>query len=548
MQLNDKIRKHALANAVEHDGTAAVGSVLGRLLATEPELRSHVKELQPMIAETVEEINFMSSENQKKALLEMGGLEKKQYAEKKGLPELVRLDGKKIVVRFAPNPDGALHLGNARPAVLSDEYAKKYNGIFILRFDDTDPKVKVPEKKFYKWIKEDLKWLGVKWKKEVVASKRLKIYYKHAQELVKKGGAYICTCSGDWKQKRNQGIACKCRSLGVKDNLKGWKKMLSGYKEGQAVLRVKTDLSAENPAVRDWPAFRIVNKPKHPLVKKKLWPLFNFASAIDDHLLGVTHILRGQEHATNEAKQRYLYDFFGWTYPKVMILGRFLMPDMVLSKSLIRKGIEEKKFTGWDDPAPGTLRSLRRRGFQPQALRNLIVDVGVKSSDMTVASENLAAYNKKIVDKIADRYFFVPNPRKIVVQNPLLKRTKLKIHPEKKRGTRSFIVSSGFYIDEDDFVKLHGQEIRLIGLYNIILGDISKATDKEIKQNKKIQWVPEKSKIKVEVLMPGRIATGYGEKNLSKAKKNQVIQFERCGFVRIEKKTKSKITAVFGHR
>ncbi len=552
-----RARKYALINAVEHDGKAAAGSVLGRLLAENPELRSKAKELQAEISAIAAEVNRLSIGEQRMALEKMGGYEKKVVEERKGLPELE--SSGKVVVRFAPNPDGALHLGNARPAVLSHEYAKKYHGKFVLRFDDTDPKVKIPEKRFYKWVRDDMRWLGIKWNKEFISSKRLNIYYKYAEHLIKNGGAYICTCGEDWKKKRNEGFACHCRSLSAKENMKRWKRMLKGFREGQAVMRIKTDLSAENPAVRDWPAFRIVDKPRHPLVKAHLWPLFNFASAIDDHLLGTTHILRGQEHATNEAKQRYIYDYLGWAYPKVIILGRFLMPDMVLSKSLIRKGIEEKKFFGWDDPALGTLRSLRRRGFQPEALRNLITDMGVKPSDVTIAFENLAAQNKKVIDKAADRYFFVPNPMKITVKNPLMKKAKLPLHPERKKGFRKFAVGKNFWIDREDFARFNGQEIRLIGLYNIVLEKICRSTGRELKQYrpplqsngkqlKKIQWVPDKSRLKADVIMPGKTISGYGERNLSKAKKGQVVQFERFGFVRIEKKTKTKITAVFGHR
>ena len=156
---------------------------------------------------------------------------------------------KKLVLRFAPNPDGALHLGNARPAILCDEYAKRYKGKLILRFDDTDPKVKVPEKIFYSWIKEDLNWLGIKWHQEVAASKRLPIYYKYAEKLVKMNKAYVCTCGDEWKKLVANNKACKCRLLDVKNQQKRWKAMLAyKYKEKAAVLRIKTDLDAKNPA------------------------------------------------------------------------------------------------------------------------------------------------------------------------------------------------------------------------------------------------------------------------------------------------------------
>lgn len=540
-EISKKIRKYALMNAVKHEGKASVNAVLGKILAENPDLREKARELKSQVEEIVFSVNRLSIEDQKK---ELGKIDYEVRKEEKALPELYG----EVVVRFAPNPDGALHLGNARPAILCDELAKKYNGKFILRFDDTDPKIKVPEKIFYEWIREDLKWLGIKYKKEIIASKRLKIYYKYAEKLIHLGKAYVCTCDvNKWRELRNRSEPCLCRGLSIDEQMKRWQNMKNKYKEGQAVLRIKTDLNHENPAVRDWPAFRIVDKPNHPISKARLWPLFNFASAIDDHLLKITHILRGQEHATNEVKQRFIYDYFNWKYPDVMILGRFIMQEMVLSKSKIKEGIKKGVFSGWDDVRLGTLRALKRRGFQAEAIRKLILDIGVKSSDVVIASENLAAYNRKIIDMKANRYFFVPNPVKIKIKNPPIKKTKIALHPSVKRGFRKFIVSDEFFIDREDYKRFKGKEIRLIGLYNVILGKTCKVTSTEIKKIQKIQWVPSNEFINVEIISEGRIK-GYGEKNLLKTKIGEIVQLERFGFCCIEKKTKRKIVAVFGHR
>jgi len=539
------IKKYVLINATEHKGIAQSKSVLGKLLADFPELRSKVLELRGEIDKLVDSVNRLSPAEQKKELENLGGYEKEQKIEKKGLPDL-ELKREGFVVRFAPNPDGALHLGNARPAVLCSEYAKKYNGKLILRFDDTDPKVKVPELKFYKWIKEDLKWLKIKWHKEVVASKQLNMYYKYAEQLIRDSHAYVCICGEEWKKLRDKNRACPCRSLDVKTNMRKWKKMFNGYKEGEAVLRIKTDLEAKNPAVRDWPAFRIVDKPKHPLVKKKVWPLYNFASAIDDHIYKVTHIMRGQEHATNEAKQRYIYQYFGWHYPFTIILGRFSLCDMVLSKSEIREGIKEEKFEGWDDVRLGTLRSLKRRGFAPEAIKQIIIDVGLKPSDITISMENLASYNRKIIDKRVSRYFFIANPKKIEIKDMKLKKARLPLHPEVKKGYRTFSLGKYFFIEAEDFERYRNVEIRLKDLCNVKLDTESKFTSLEVKSVPKIQWLPSKY-IPVRIVMPNRIIEGYGETNLTKTKPDEVIQFERFGFVRIEKVSKKMIVAIFGH-
>ena len=539
------VRLYSLANAVEHDGVAVENSVLGKILGDKPEHRARVQELRSLVEEEVNKVNALSLGKQQQELDDGGYVKEEKKEEKKELSEL-DVDRRGFIVRFAPNPDGALHLGNARPALLSDEYAKKYGGKFILRFDDTDPKIKVPEKRFYSWIREDLKWLGIKVHKEVISSSRLPIYYKHAADLISKDAAYVCTCGDAWKTARDSGKACPCRSLDRKENAKRWKAMLSHkYKEGEAVLRIKTDIEAKNPATRDWPAVRIVDNPIHPLKKAHVWPLYNFASAIDDHLLEITHIFRGQEHSTNEAKQRYLYEHMGWKYPEVIILGRFSMSDMVLSKSEIRAGIEKGDIQGWDDPKVGTLRSLRRRGFLPEALRKIVMEVGARPNDITISTENLAAYNRKMVDATAPRFFFVSEPKPIMLKGNVKKTVSAKIHPAKE-ARRTIVIGNKIYVEKEDFDKYKDLEVRLKDFCNVKISDAAEVTGYDIKPTPKIHWVPEKS-VTVRVITATGTITGIGERNILKAKKGQVVQFERFGFVRIENKEKSSVDCIFAH-
>ena len=544
-----EIKKSALHNAIVHGGKANPKSILGSILGLHPELRSSVLKVRTEVEKVCESVNKMTLAKQKKELANLGGFEEKKREERKGLPELPGARVGKFVVRMAPNPDGAIHIGNARPAILNYAYAKKYKGKFILRFDDTDPKVKTPEKKFYKWIEEDLKWLGIKWDKKYYSSKRLSIYKKYAEELIKMGKAYVCTCGEKWKEYRDKRKACPCRDLPVKEQLKRWKKMKEHkYKEGEAVLRIKTDLDAANPAVIDWPAFRIVDHPKHPLIKKEhLWPLYNFASGIDDHLLGVTHILRGQEHSTNEIKQRYLYQHLGWKYPVTIIVGRFSMSDMVMSKSKIREGIRTHEFTGWDDIRLGTIRSLRRRGFLPETITKLILEIGPKPSDVSISLDNLAAYNRKIIDPITKRFFFVKDPIKITVDKIPMKTIELPCHPRSNLGKRKFKLTKTFYISRDDYEKYRGSKVRLKDLFNVVLGKKSKYAGKELEPIPKIHWVPQ-SHITASILTQDGYVTGFAEKNVLKEKVGKIIQFERFGFVKIEKIKKNSINAIFSHR
>lgn len=546
-ELRELILRLALSNAIAHSGKALPKPVLASLLALRPELRESARSIAGLVDSVVEEVNRMSLEEQRSLLARLGGEVKLEKKEKR---REVKIEGNPVV-RFAPNPDGALHLGSARPAILCDWLAKEYGGKFILRFDDTDPKVKVPEKVFYDWILEDLQWLGVRVDQVVYASKRLEIYYTHAERLVGLGYAYVCTCDAEeWRRLRNSGTPCPCRELSSEEQLRRWKRMLNHkYREGEAVLRIKTDLAYPNVSVRDWPAMRIVeDATRHPINKRAhLWPLYNFASAIDDHELGITHILRGQEHALNTVKQKYIYDYLGWNYPKVFNLGRLSLRGVVLSKSKTRKGISEGIYSGWDDPRLGTLRALRRRGFSPEAIRRLLLDIGITSRDSVVAFENLAAYNRKVIDPIANRYFFVEEPIEIRLDLDEIW-VEAPLHPTLERGKRKLKVRGKVYVERRDFEQFAGREVRLKHFCNVILKERAEILSYEPKRGLPIiHWVPADDFVVVELVRPEGTRRGVGEINLVNEREDSVVQFERVGFARIEKKERGKIVAIFAH-
>ena len=237
-------------------------------------------------------------------------------------------------------------LGFRSSHILSHEYARIYSGKFILRFEDTDPKIKKPSLKFYDSISQDLKWLGCTIDEEYIQSDRLPIYYEYTEKLIGDGNAYVCECiPEDFRKMTIAKQACPCRDLPASENLERWHRMLNGgYMEGQAVVRVKTDLENPNPAVRDWPALRIIDTKKypHPRVGSKyiVWPLYNLAAGIDDHLMGMTHIIRGKEHYTNMVRQKYMYQYLGWEYPEAIHYGRLKITGADLSKSKIVAGIK----------------------------------------------------------------------------------------------------------------------------------------------------------------------------------------------------------------
>jgi glutamyl-tRNA synthetase len=354
-ELREIIRKFALLNAIKHDGKAQTGPVVGKVLAERPELRARAKELTALVKEVVEEVNSLPLSDQMRIVEEKWPetLVKEKVEEEKRLPPLPNTNKyKEIVTRFSPNPDCVLHLGSARAIVLCHEYARTYNGKFILRFEDTDPKLKRPVPEFYDRIREDLEWLGCKPDEVYIQSDRVPIYYEYAERLLGDGNAYVCTCQPQaFREKVLAQKPCPCRDLPSEEHLERWNRMLEGkYMEGEAVVRIKTDLAHPNPAVRDWPALRVIDIEKypHPRVgtKYRVWPLYNFACGLDDHLMGVTHIIRGKEHLTNMVRQEYMYKHLGWKYPEAIHYGRLKIKGAYLSKSKIVQGMKGRLIQG----------------------------------------------------------------------------------------------------------------------------------------------------------------------------------------------------------
>jgi glutamyl-tRNA synthetase len=394
--MKDLILKWALKNAVDHDGTAVTGFVLNKVIGEKPELRKDMKTLTAEVDKIVKEVNKTEHDEQKKELLEIWPDALAKKIEERKLPELPG-DTSHVVLRFAPNPSAPLHIGHARTALLNWFYKEKYRGKFILRFDDTDPKIKPPMKEAYVWILQDLKWLGIKPGQIVYASDRLDTYYEHAEKLIEMGKAYVCDCEVEhWRELKEKGKACPCRELGAKENLVRWKKMFSDYREGQVALRVKTDLTHPNPAIRDWVAFKIVDNAKHPRVKAKVWPLLNFASLVDDHLFQVSHIIRGVDLAFTELQQKYVYGYFGWDYPEVVVCGKVFLEGSPTSKSEILEGMKAGKYSGWDDPKLGTLKAFKKKGISPEAIHKIVWDLGVRRNSLTLVWDNIMAAQRAV--------------------------------------------------------------------------------------------------------------------------------------------------------
>jgi glutamyl-tRNA synthetase len=556
--LEEIVYKHALINAVKHKGKASNGAVMGSVMATHSELRSEAKKIGQVAAELVLKVNSMDPDIQKTELDKLGGMKEKKPVEVKGLVDLPDVNGD-VVLRFAPNPSGPLHIGHARAAVLNKEYVKRYGGKLILRVEDTDPRRVDPLA--YQMMEEDLKWLSVDWQEKYVQSSRMEIYYEYAEKLIEINEAYMCTCEGgDFKNLKDECKPCPCRELPVEQSMKLWNE-LKTMKEGEAVLRVKTDIKHKNPAIRDWVAMRVVEA-EHPLTgnKYRVYPMMNFSVTVDDHLMGVTHVLRGKDHLANSEKQKYLYQHFGWKIPVFIHYGRLKMEDVALSTSKARQGIEDGLYSGWDDPRLGTIRAIARRGIKQEAITELMMEIGPKISDAIVSWKKVSGLNRAILEETSNRYFFVPNPTMIEIENlPESEKVIIKrpLHPDHiERGNRELPLEPKLYITKEDYKKTGANRIlRLIDAVNITFnGDktVYHSNDLEEARNSKamiVQWVPVEGSLNADMVMPdASVIKGYIEPSASNLKVGDVVQLERFGFARLDDVTNEKLTFYFAHK
>ncbi len=552
-----KILKYTLLNAIQHDGKADVQAVLGKIISEDPKVRDKIKKIIPEIKKTVTEINSLPLNKQKDRFKKLGfEIEKKEIEEEKELPPLPNLKKyKKIIMRMAPFPSGPLHIGNARMALLNDEYVKQQKGKLLLVIDDTiGSEAKIPTKEAYKLVTEGLKWLGVKWHKIIYKSDRMKLFYKWAEELIERGHAYVCECPKDVLRKnREKGLECRCRKQDPKTNLEKWKKMLKGgYESGQATVRLKTDMKHSNPAFRDRVLLRISDR-KHPRVEKKyhVWPMLEYSWAIDDHFLGITHVLRGKDLVMEDMMEEFIWDKLGWEHPEFIHHGMLRFEGLKLSKTQARMLIKKGIYTGWDDPRTWSLQSFKKRGISPEAIRNFILDFGLSLNDVTVPVEILYSENRKLIDSKVNRYFAVMDPVQIKVVNaPKMKKVRVHLHPDfPRRGFREIPVNiNKIFISRRDFEKLKDKEIRLIGLCNIKLDKKAEFTGKGVRSEmQKIQWVSEKNVPMKIIMEDNNIVKCIGEPEIKKLKPNTGLQLIRFGFCRIDQ-TKPKLILYFTHK
>lgn len=407
---------------------------------------------------------------------------------------------KHIITRFPPEPNGYLHIGHAKSICLNFGLAQKYGGHTNLRFDDTNPSTE--ETEYVESIKNDVRWLGFQWARELYASDYFGQLYIFAVTLVKKGLAYVDDSTSEEiaKQKGSPtqpGTDSPYRNRSKEENLKLFDEMKAGkYRDGEKVLRAKIDMAHTNMHMRDPIIYRIKHAHHHRTADTWcIYPMYDFAHGQSDAIEHITHSICTLEFILH----RELYDWFIEKlelFPsKQYEFARLNLTYTVMSKRKLLQLVNEKYVTGWDDPRMPTLSAVRRRGYTPESLRDFCDKIGVAKRENLIDVGLLEFCVREHLNKIASRRMVVFDPVKLVITNYPEGKTEMlsqENNPEDQTsGTREISFSRELFIEQEDFMEnppkkffrlAPGQMVRLKSAYIIRCEGAVKNADGTIRE------------------------------------------------------------------
>ena len=382
-----------------------------------------------------------------------------------------------VVTRFPPEPSGYLHIGHAKAALLNDFFAhEKYKGTMILRFDDTNPSKEKEE--YQDSIMKDCELLGVKPDRVTYTSDYFQGLYERCVQAIKDGLAYTDNTPQEQMQKeRMERKESAHRNDSVEDNLAHFEEMKAGSEEGTKwSVRAKIDMSSNNGAMRDPVIYRCNPESHHRTgTTWKIYPTYDFACPIVDSDEGITHALRTTEYNDRDAQYQWfitnlkLRKVHNWNFSRMNFIKTFL------SKRKLTKVVDEGKVWGWDDPRMPTVRGIRRRGMTIPALREFIIRQGPSKNINMMDWTAFWATNKKYIDPIAKRYTAVESKDKVTVTvtgAPEAPRTDEKpVHAKNAElGNKKVITSKNLIMDQADAQSFEeGEEITLMNWGNAIV-------------------------------------------------------------------------------
>ncbi|MBQ3040978.1 MAG: glutamine--tRNA ligase/YqeY domain fusion protein [Clostridia bacterium] len=400
----------------------------------------------------------------------------------------------RIHTRFPPEPNGYLHIGSAKAIWINYQTAKKYNGLFNLRYDDTNPSKEDTE--YVDSIYEDLNWLGAAPTGGVYyGSDYFDKCYEFAIKLIKEGKAYVCDLSAD-EMKEYRGTLTEpgknspYRDRSIEENLDLFERMKNGeFPDGSKTLRAKIDMASPNMNMRDPAIYRILRAHHHRQGDKWcIYPLYDYAHPIQDALEGITHSLCSLEFENHRPLYEWVVDNIGFEKkPKQREFARLNVTYTVMSKRYLRYLVENNMVDGWDDPRMPTICGLRRRGYTPASIFDFVSRAGVAKAYSIVDIELLEHCIREELNLSAPRRICVSDPIKVVITN--YEEGKVEYFPvsnnpnDPDAGTRDLMFTREIYIDRSDFEEVPPPkffrmrpdgEVRLMGAYIVKCNEIIK--------------------------------------------------------------------------
>tara|TARA_B100001175_G_scaffold93647_1_gene79209 strand:- start:21 stop:1685 length:1665 start_codon:yes stop_codon:yes gene_type:complete len=400
---------------------------------------------------------------------------------------------KRVHTRFPPEPNGYLHIGHAKAICLNFNIANEFGGQCNLRFDDTNPISE--EIEYVNAIQDDVSWLGYSWDDRLCfASDYFEKMHKYANQLIEQGDAYVCDLSSE-EIRQSKGSLTKegknspYRERSVEENLKLFSQMTSGaFKDGERILRAKIDMSHPNLNMRDPVMYRIIHANHHRT--KDAWcvyPTYDWAHGLEDSIENITHSLCSIEFEDHRPLYDWYLDKLDIYHPQQIEFARLNLDYTVMSKRKLKKLVDDKYVSGWDDPRMPTISGMRRRGYTARAIRDFMNEVGVAKRDNIMELAKLEYHLRQDLNKICERRMAVLNPLKVVITNyPKNSSEMLEAinNPEdSSAGVRDISFSGELYIEQNDFMEdppkkffrlAPGREVRLRYAYFITCNEVIK--------------------------------------------------------------------------
>ena len=408
----------------------------------------------------------------------------------------------RVHTRFPPEPNGYLHIGHAKASLLNYRIAKKYNGKFNLRFDDTNPVKEDIE--YVNSIKEDLSWLGIDWEDRLYfASSYFSKMAEYAVELIKKGLAFVDDLNADQIRGysgtlKEPGKESPFRNRSVSENLELFEKMKAGeFDEGVKVLRAKIDMASPNMNMRDPVIYRILHT-KHPNTNEDwyIYPMYDFAHPVEDAIEGITHSLCTLEFEDHRPFYDWVLanlDDFKAEHPRQIEFAKLNLSGTIMGKRYLKRLVDEGIVDGWDDPRLATISGMRRRGYTPEAIQAFCEEIGVAKANSTVDIAMLEHFIRDDLKLKAPRVNAVLDPLKVTITNYPEGQTEwLEIETNldvPEMGMHKMPFGREIYVEKSDFMEVPvkkyfrlfpGNEVRLRGAYFITCNEVIKDENGEV--------------------------------------------------------------------